>query len=76
MRLVMVPVMFLLWELEWRFSPITAGVVFIAAALTDWLDGYLARRVRSGLAWALHAPLRRLATPAAPPPSARGPFSR
>jgi hypothetical protein len=45
MRLVMVPIMLILWELEWRYSPITAAIVFIAAALTDWLDGFLARQV-------------------------------
>ncbi len=45
-RLVMVPIVIALWELEWRFSPITVGVIFILAALTDWLDGYLARTVR------------------------------
>lgn len=46
MRLIMVPVIIWLWESSWRYAPITAAVVFIAASLTDWLDGYLARKVR------------------------------
>jgi len=28
-------------------QPIAAGLVFLGAALTDWLDGFLARRMRS-----------------------------
>lgn len=48
LRLIMVPVLMLLWEMEWRYSPITGAAVFIGAALTDWLDGHLARRVGAG----------------------------
>ncbi len=45
LRLLLVPIQMILWEVPWRYSPIACAIVFIAAALTDWLDGYLARRV-------------------------------
>lgn len=48
-RLAMVPVVIFLWETQWQYSPITAAIVFIAASITDWLDGYLARRVGASL---------------------------
>ena len=46
LRLVLVPVLLILFEWNWKWSPITAAIVFIVAALTDWLDGYLARKAR------------------------------
>ena len=46
LRLILVPVLLILFEWNWKWSPITAAIVFIVAALTDWLDGYLARKAR------------------------------
>jgi CDP-diacylglycerol--glycerol-3-phosphate 3-phosphatidyltransferase len=43
-RIVMIPVMVLLFYSEHRFSNIFATAVFVAGALTDWLDGWIARR--------------------------------
>mmetsp|Transcript_15788 Transcript_15788/g.34099 ORF Transcript_15788/g.34099 Transcript_15788/m.34099 type:complete len:267 (+) Transcript_15788:109-909(+) len=45
-RLLLVPVLLLLWEIEWRYTPILCAVVFILASLTDWLDGMLARKLK------------------------------
>jgi len=45
-RLIMVPVMLALWEVPWRYSPVVCAIMFIGASLTDWLDGYLARRLK------------------------------
>ncbi|MAI40928.1 MAG: CDP-diacylglycerol--glycerol-3-phosphate 3-phosphatidyltransferase [Gammaproteobacteria bacterium] len=46
MRIVMIPVLVVLFyflDVEWRY--IAAAVVFTIASITDWLDGYLARKL-------------------------------
>ncbi|MCY4532652.1 MAG: CDP-diacylglycerol--glycerol-3-phosphate 3-phosphatidyltransferase [Gammaproteobacteria bacterium] len=46
LRIVMIPVLvivFYLLPLEWRY--IASALVFSIAAVTDWLDGYLARKL-------------------------------
>ena len=52
-RIVMIPVFVALFYIPGSWSNHLAAVVFLAAALTDWLDGYLARRM--GLVSALGA---------------------
>lgn len=44
-RVVLIPVFVLVFYLpvEWRF--LAAGVIFIVASITDWLDGHLARQL-------------------------------
>lgn len=44
-RMVLIPVFVLLFYMPFEWSYIAAAVVFAAAGLTDWLDGYLARRL-------------------------------
>ncbi len=46
-QVVLVPVFVVLWFNRARYAPPSAALVFIAAAITDWLDGYLARLVRA-----------------------------
>ncbi|TCT24245.1 CDP-diacylglycerol--glycerol-3-phosphate 3-phosphatidyltransferase [Thiobaca trueperi] len=44
LRIILVPVFVVLFYVEAPWSSYAAALVFGAAALTDWLDGYLARR--------------------------------
>jgi CDP-diacylglycerol--glycerol-3-phosphate 3-phosphatidyltransferase len=43
-RILMIPVMVLLFYSELKLANIFATAVFVAGALTDWLDGWIARR--------------------------------
>ncbi len=43
-RIVMIPVMVLVFYLPYRWSNFATAAVFALAALTDWLDGWVARR--------------------------------
>lgn len=46
LRIALVPVVVALWFSPHRLAPLAAAAVFITAALTDWADGVLARKVR------------------------------
>ena len=43
-RIVMIPVLVAVFYLPWRWTNFAAAFVFAFASLTDWLDGYIARR--------------------------------
>jgi len=44
-RVALLPVMVLVFYLPFHGHNITAAIVFALAGITDWLDGYLARRL-------------------------------
>ena len=44
-RVALLPVMVLVFYLPFRGHNIVAATVFALAGITDWLDGYLARRL-------------------------------
>lgn len=45
MRILLIPVFIVAYYLPYRWAPLLTMSLFILAALTDWLDGYLARRL-------------------------------
>ena len=45
LRIALIPVLILFFYLPYAWSSLAAATVFILAAITDWLDGYLARRM-------------------------------
>ena len=43
-RIVMIPVLLIVFYLPWKWTSVAAMLVFALASLTDWLDGWIARR--------------------------------
>ncbi|MGR9105582.1 MAG: CDP-diacylglycerol--glycerol-3-phosphate 3-phosphatidyltransferase [Gammaproteobacteria bacterium] len=44
-RIALIPVLVLMFYMPWKASNAICAFIFVAAAVTDWLDGYLARRM-------------------------------
>jgi CDP-diacylglycerol--glycerol-3-phosphate 3-phosphatidyltransferase len=51
LRIVLIPVLVLLFYLPWPGARVGCALVFLLASLTDWLDGYLARRLNQTTAF-------------------------
>lgn len=45
MRIIAIPLMVIAYMLNWRHSGELAALIFGAACITDWFDGYLARKL-------------------------------
>ncbi|RMF12886.1 MAG: CDP-diacylglycerol--glycerol-3-phosphate 3-phosphatidyltransferase [Gammaproteobacteria bacterium] len=43
-RIVMIPVIVVVYYLPWEHAGFTAAFIFMVVGFTDWLDGYLARK--------------------------------
>lgn len=46
LRILLIPVVVVLFYMPWPLAHIACAVIFAFAGLTDWLDGYLARKMR------------------------------
>jgi CDP-diacylglycerol--glycerol-3-phosphate 3-phosphatidyltransferase len=44
LRIVMIPVLAVVFYMPWRWTNFAAALVFALASVTDWLDGWIARR--------------------------------
>ena len=44
-RILLIPVLVIVYYLSYTWTGIAAAAIFTTAALTDWLDGYLARKL-------------------------------
>lgn len=51
LRIFLVPVLGILFYLPYKWNHLSAGIVFLLAAITDWLDGYLARCLKENTAF-------------------------
>lgn len=45
LRILLIPVFIAVYYLPFHWAPLLTTSLFVLAALTDWLDGYLARRL-------------------------------
>ena len=50
LRVLLIPIFILLFYVPYHWSYMAASTVFAIAAATDWLDGYLARRLQQSTA--------------------------
>ena len=44
-RIFMIPILVVIYYLPWEGRYYTCAIIFALAAITDWLDGYLARKL-------------------------------
>lgn len=45
LRIILIPVFVIIYYLPYHWAYIASATIFVVAAITDWLDGYLARKL-------------------------------
>lgn len=46
LRISLVPIFIIVFYIPWKFNYIATSIIFILASLTDYFDGYLARKLK------------------------------
>jgi CDP-diacylglycerol--glycerol-3-phosphate 3-phosphatidyltransferase len=46
LRIALIPLLAVVFYLPWEYSNLVCTLIFLFAAFTDWLDGYLARKMQ------------------------------
>lgn len=45
LRIALIPLLTVVFYLPWQYSNLACTLIFVSAGVTDWLDGYLARKM-------------------------------